>query len=46
MFKMKDLINKMQYNTLLQQVWWFDGRGVCFHPKSLEIKPHKWCVCG
>jgi hypothetical protein len=46
MFKMKYLIDKMQYNALLQQVCWFDGRGVCFHPKSLKIKPHKWCVCG
>jgi len=26
MFKMKYLISRLQCNTLLQQVWWFDGR--------------------
>jgi hypothetical protein len=46
MFKMKYLINKMQCNTLSQQVWWLDGKGVCLHPKVQGIKPHKWCVCG
>jgi hypothetical protein len=46
MFKMKYLINKMQCNTLSQQVWWLDDKGVCFHPRSEGIKPHKWCVCG
>ncbi len=45
MFKMKYLINKMQCNTL-SQVWWFDGRGVCLHPKGQRIKPHKLCVYG
>jgi len=34
MFKMKYLINKMQCNTLTQQVWCFDGRDVCLHPKG------------
>jgi hypothetical protein len=46
MFEMKYLINKMQYNTLSQQMWWFDGKGVCLHPRSQRIKLHKWCVCG
>ncbi len=45
MFKMKHLINKMQCNTLSQQMWWLDGRGVYFHPKGERIKPHKWCIC-
>jgi len=22
----------MQCDTLLQQVWWLDGNGVCLHP--------------
>ncbi len=44
MFKMKYLINKMQDNTLSQQVWWLYGRNVCFHPRGQNIKPHKWCV--
>ncbi len=43
---MKYLINKMQCNKLSQQVWWFDGRGVCFHPRGKGIKLHKWCVYG
>ncbi len=30
MFKMNYLINRMQCNTS-QQVWWFDGRTICFH---------------
>jgi len=34
MFKMKYLINRVQCNTLSQQVWWLDGRGVCFHLKG------------
>jgi hypothetical protein len=34
MFKMKYLINRMQCNTLSQQMWWFDGRVVCL----LEVK--------
>jgi hypothetical protein len=34
MFKMKYLINKMQCNTLSQQVWWLNNRGVTFHPKG------------
>jgi hypothetical protein len=34
MFKMKYLINKIQCNTLSQQMWWFDGRGVRLHPKG------------
>jgi hypothetical protein len=34
MFKMKYLINKMQCNTLSQQVWWLDGRGVYLHPRG------------
>jgi hypothetical protein len=42
---MKYLINKMQCYTLSQQVWWFDGRGVCFHPRVQGIKLDKWCVC-
>ncbi len=33
MFKIKYLINKMHYNMLSQQVWWFDGNGVGFPPK-------------
>jgi len=44
MFKMKHLINRMQCNTLSQYMWWFDGKGVYFHPKGLRIKPHKM-VC-
>jgi hypothetical protein len=46
MFKMKYLINKMQYNTLSQQVWWLDGKGVCLHPIGEGIQLHKWCVYG
>jgi len=46
MFKMKYWINRMQYNTLSQQMWWFDDKGVCFHLKDKGIKPYKWCVCG
>ncbi len=42
---MKYLINRMQCNTLLQQVWWLDGKGVCLHPGGQGIKPHKCCVC-
>jgi len=38
MFKMKYLINRMQCNTLSQQVWWFDGKGVCFRPRGQRIK--------
>jgi hypothetical protein len=34
MFKTKYLINKMQCNTLSQQVWWLDGMGVCLHHKN------------
>jgi hypothetical protein len=26
--------NKMQYNTLSQQMWWIDGKNVCFHPRG------------
>ncbi len=33
-FKMKYLINKMQCNSLSEQVWWLDHRGVCLHPKG------------
>ncbi len=44
MFKMKHLINRIQCNTLLQQMWWIDGRGVYLHPRGQRIKPHKWCV--
>jgi len=36
----------MQWNTLSQQMWGFDGRGVCLHPRGQGIKPYKWCVCG
>ncbi len=43
---MKYLINKMQCNTLSEQMCWLDGRGVYFHLKSQGIKPYKWCVCG
>jgi hypothetical protein len=43
---MKYLINKMQCNSLSQQVWWFDGINVCLHPRSQGIKSYKWCVCG
>jgi len=46
MFKIKYLINRMQYNTLSQQVWWLDGRGVYLYPRGQGIKFHKWCVCG
>ncbi len=46
MFKMKYFINRMQCNTLSQQVWWLDGEGVCLHPKSQRVKFHKWCVYG
>ncbi len=35
---MKYLINKMQCYKLLQQMWWFDGRGDYFHPKGQGIK--------
>jgi hypothetical protein len=38
MFKMKYLINKMQCNILSQQMCWFDGKGVCFHPRGQGIK--------
>jgi hypothetical protein len=44
MLKMKYLINRMECNTLLQQVWWIDGRGVYLHFKGQRIKLHKWCV--
>jgi hypothetical protein len=30
MLKMKYLINRMQCNTLSQQVWWLDGKGVVY----------------
>jgi len=43
MFKMKYLINKMWCNILSQQVWWLDGKGVCFDSKNQEIKSHEWC---
>ncbi len=46
MFKMRYLINKMQCNTLSQQVWWLHGKGVCFHPRGQRIKLEKLCVCG
>jgi hypothetical protein len=45
-FKMKYLLNRMQHNTLSQQMWWLDGKDVCFHPEGQGIKPHKCCVCG
>jgi hypothetical protein len=45
MFKMKYLINNMQCNILSWEVWWLNGKGVCFHPRGQGIKPHKWCVC-
>jgi hypothetical protein len=38
--------NVLQCNTLSQQMWWFDGRGVLFHLKGQGMKFHKWCVCG
>jgi hypothetical protein len=41
MFKMKYLINKMQCNTLSQQVWWLDGKGGCLYLRSQGIKPYK-----
>jgi hypothetical protein len=43
MFKIKYLINKMQCNTLSQQVWWFDGKGVYMHVRGQKVKFHKWC---
>jgi hypothetical protein len=43
---MKYLINKMQCNTLSQQMWLLDGKGVFFHPRGQGIKLHKWYVCG
>ncbi len=43
---MKYLMNRMQSNTLSQRMWWFDGKGVCFHPKGQGSKLHKQCVCG
>ncbi len=43
MFKMQYLINKMQCNTLSQQVWWLDVRGDYLHLRGQGIKP--WCVC-
>ncbi len=46
MFKMKFLKNRMQCNILIQQVGWFDGRGVHFHFKGQRIKSQEWCVCG
>ncbi len=27
----------MQCDTLLQQVWWLDGNGVCLHPIDQRI---------
>jgi len=42
---MEYLIIKMQCKTLSEQVQWFDGKGVYFHPRDQGIKPHKWCVC-
>jgi hypothetical protein len=45
MFKMKYLINPMQCNTLSQQVWWFDGNDVYFHPRGQGVKLYIWCVC-
>ncbi len=42
MFKLKHLINRIQYNTL-SQVQWLDGRGVCLDSKGQKIKPCK-CV--
>ncbi len=44
MFKMKYLINRMQCNTLSQQMWWFDGKGVYFHFGGQGIKFHKCSV--
>ncbi len=41
---MKYLINRMLCNTLSQQVWSFDGKGVYLHPKGQNIKLHKRCV--
>ncbi len=37
MFKIKYMINTMQCNTLSQQMWWFDDKGVCLHPKGKGI---------
>ncbi len=43
---MKYLINRMQCNTLSQQVGYIDGKGVYLHSKGQGIKPYKWCVHG
>ncbi len=31
---MKYSINRIQYNTLSQQVWWLDDKCVCLHPRG------------
>jgi hypothetical protein len=31
------MINTMQCNTLSQQMWWFDDKGVCLHPRGQGI---------
>jgi hypothetical protein len=36
----------MQFNILLQQVGWLDGRDICLHSKGQGIKLHKWSVHG
>jgi len=46
MLKIKYFISIMQCNTLSQQVWWFDDKGVYLHCRCQGIKPHKWCVYG
>ncbi len=43
---MKYFINRIQCNTLSQQMWWLDNKGVYCHPKGQGVKPHKWRVCG
>jgi hypothetical protein len=46
MFKMKYLINKMQCNTLSQQGWLINDKGICLHLRGQGNKLHKWCVYG
>ncbi len=37
MFKLKYLMNRMQCDTLLQQVWWLHGKGVFLKVKGSNL---------